>query len=1146
MRAIDTLPLFTPASTFEGFLNPQARAWIDLGKVLNYDGMRTSQSPFWKKFFSAMDNNQELSTHKILDEILTLARPGAENGKHLVAMIKHLRERVPDAPVIPQPTTDIRTKNGELYRNSGGLYDPRDGKIYLAMNSPSARLVRDLVHEMIHAATADFIIHNPDHPEVQKLLAELTVARQSIAHMFDHLRKTGEISKLSSLISNWGADKLSIKSGITPQDDAKEQIYGLRNVVEFAAEAKTNPQFQELLAKSSVFTQVWSRVRQAVNGLYQRMAEMLGIKKPEEAQQFIHIMESVDKIMDLQKQAMETGKLQRHATAAPMPSELHKAVATTTAKTVAITTGRIARYTEEILRAINPEGLGDKARLAAAIVARHMAEEARANTDHYTNAETRRRFWEANKGTVFSFIDFYERGAKFKNPEFQAIAEHYRKWNSDIAAQDKVSGFKYKEQDHYFAHLWDEGDRERAMEWLKGKHTKWADPGFIKDRTFDLYQEGIKAGFKPRYSNPEDIMLARQHASDVAQMQVNVLNHFVESGLAKPARKIVDGKKVRLRPPGYPATRWRSPNGDIFWVNNQAYAILHNAFDTKGLWEMKGMLGDAFRGAMFLKNTLVPIKLAFSLFHPLHVATIDNATGMVRASKLMLSGRMSPAKWLAEMGKSAFYLDFVSNFKSGSTLMKIYRGEKNLITREDAQNLLWLYEGGVNPVMSREFRTGALQRYRDAIDAHSAKAIFHAPFALLDKVQGIIFDHWIPSLKVASYLKDVRTALAADPTLLKDNNRRLEAFRKLGKSVDNRYGEMAYKNLFWNKMLKDVAVMNTLSLGWQMGFIREYGGGILDIGQGKGSVAERASKGMLDRPMFILAYSAQALIYGGLLTWAMTGQAPQDFVDYIYPKTGNKTADGKDERASTMFYPKEFYAIAKHMENEGVAKGIQDTILSKATGLIGLATSALRGVNEFGDQIRDPDAPVYRQLEQTLEFVLKEMLPISVTSVNKEPGSSFVDRLEKNPGPAARSFLGFANAPKYITDSQTEGRIKSIYQSQYAPKETPFNRAQFGEDTRAAKQAYLTNDPKFDSMMDAIISKYDPDGRDPQLERRLVRAWEREDERGGAANPTLKMFQRFDWTIQKRLLDSMPPADREKYLPYSNKKYLRDNYEPPK
>jgi hypothetical protein len=48
-------------------------------------------------------------------------------------------------------------------------------------------------------------------------------------------------------------------------------------------------------------------------------------------------------------------------------------------------------------------------------------------------------------------------------------------------------------------------------------------------------------------------------------------------------------------------------------------------------------------------------------------------------------------------------------------------------------------------------------------------------------------------------------------------------------SVDNRMGQLVYDNLFWSKTFKDLAMASVRSVGWNLGTIRELGGGLVDL-----------------------------------------------------------------------------------------------------------------------------------------------------------------------------------------------------------------------------------------------------------------------------------------------------------------------------
>lgn len=791
--------------------------------------------------------------------------------------------------------------------------------------------------------------------------------------------------------------------------------------------------------------------------------------------------------------------------------------------------GKLREYGEQMIQTFNPEALGPEAKVSASVLAKNVSRQVHEDSMYFQRSEERRTFWNVRAKDSLDFIRDYERGKGFSDPALDRAAQSYRNWNQKIFESDKKMGFEYEPVDNYLYHLFEEGDK--VAEFMSKKYgRKWNDPSFIKDRTFDFYDQALKAGFKPKYTNPEDIMLARQHASTAAGMKVQTLRDLARWGVAK---KIGPGVDL----PDYPSTEWRSPNGDRYAVHNHANAVLHNFFNTKSLWTAKGVGGDAFRGAMWLKNVMVPIKLAVSLFHPIHVQTIDNATGMVRASKELLSGTKSPLSWMKDMLNAARYKGIWDNPKTGYRVVKAFQGKvrEGDLTAEDSQALQYIFEGGFIPTMSEQYRNNSVRLFKDALQKRSAAAVFHLPFAALQATQGIMFEKWIPALKTASYLKDVKTAVTVDPTLVGNPLKRQLAFRKISKSIDNRYGEMAYNTMFWTKWVKDLAVLNTLSLGWQMGFLREYGGGVLDIEKlatEEGEVKGKARSGLFDRPLFVGFYTAQALAYGGLMTWAMTGKSPQDLLDYIYPQTGEAGKDGKPKRSNTMFYTREFAATYKHMQEQGVVEGLGRLAASKSSGVVGLAAEWASGVNSWGQEIRDPEAPAFKQLEQTLAATWKDFEPISIASIQDDPSESPLKS-------AALKIAGFSPAPKYVTQDPIEAEISNTYQKYYAPKQTPFEKAQYSNDARQAKKAFESNDDKtYTDILDRMTEKY-------ELTADESRKLERSISKSSGEDTSVKMFTRLDWHLQKSLLDKMPAEMREKYLPHSNKHHLRRNYIPP-
>jgi GNAT superfamily N-acetyltransferase len=793
---------------------------------------------------------------------------------------------------------------------------------------------------------------------------------------------------------------------------------------------------------------------------------------------------------------------------------------------------KIKEYTTQIVNSTAPELRGPQAEQAAAVLATNIAKQMMNDTQYYVKSADRRAFWNHRAQDAWTFITDFEKGQTHADPILNDVAQGYRDWLKDIYEGDKKLGLEYEGRDNYLPHLFKD---EKGVEdfFAQRYRRKFGDPGFIKDRTFDLYEEAIKAGFKPKYTNPEDILLARQHSSDIARMRAQSLKDLEALGLAQ---RIEKGEKTV--PEGFSPNSFRSPTGEAYWIAEKARPVLRNAFESQGLWGRPGMLGDAFRGMMGLKNTIVPIRLA-SMFHVLHVGLLlDNAAGMTRATKELLAGKASPVDFVKQFGSAALPVkgSFWDNPKFGSQILKAYRGEvpKGALSDVERQALGYMNDGGFIPEMSEQYRMSAMDKFRDAVQQRSAKAIFHAPFVPLGAIQNVIFEKWIPNLKTASYLKDVGSTLKADPSLINDPARRQLAFRRIAKSVDDRYGEMAYNTLFMDKFVKDVAVANTLSLSWQLGILRQHAGALRDLTEMVSTprgFREKVAAGKMDRPLFLMYYHTQALAYGGMLTWALTGRPPTELMDYFYPKSGNQKADGTPERLNTMFTTREFAALYKHMQEKGVVGGLGTMAMNKAAGTIGLITDMASGVNGFGQEIRShsPDTPAWQKIEQSMAYAWSDIEPISVQAIRSQAGDHPVKE-------TALAIAGFTPAGRYITDTPTQAAIRDTYGKYYGAKQTPFDRAQQSEDAKRLKQLYDADDPKFRELLDKMQDRYSLTAEEVKRLEIGLR---------NNVDPTVKMFARLDWRQQKVILDKMTPDERDKYLPYSNKQHLRHSYEPP-
>lgn len=372
--------------------------------------------------------------------------------------------------------------------------------------------------------------------------------------------------------------------------------------------------------------------------------------------------------------------------------------------------------------------------------------------------------------------------------------------------------------------------------------------------------------------------------------------------------------------------------------------------------------------------------------------------------------------------------------------------------------------GGVN--WDTFWHNSAPERFMQAMRAtvaeakagHAVKASAHAGQTLLRLLPAIIeqqakpiMQWWVPRLKVAAFMDLARMEMADLGPIPEPH----ETARVLGKawdSVDNRFGELIYDNLFWNRIFKDVSMSLVRSMGWNLGTVREVLGAVpgqalhtwrqVAGGAGGGEPPTRLrNTGVTEGPdgekvpvyergpepaithkfAYFLSLLFWAAIFGALYQKLMTSLNPGEqedgstdtqtlLLDLYFPRTGGVTSDGRPERASLPTYMKDVYAFWKHPIT---------TMQHKVHPILGLAGEVLWWNEDyFGNEIRDRSGPVEEQIRDVFDHLAKAYRPISV--------SSYFERQKNRSGGAiagVQSFLGINVAPASVTRTAMEEYI---------------------------------------------------------------------------------------------------------------------------
>lgn len=682
----------------------------------------------------------------------------------------------------------------------------------------------------------------------------------------------------------------------------------------------------------------------------------------------------------------------------------------------------------------------------------------------------------ASNRTAFE-AELVRRGVDAQNADWMSHrAPIWRAMLDKAYATEKQFGSIAEYVSNYVPHIFK--DVAGAQNFINSRIKQLGPTWFQKNRSFDLIEQAMRAGFELKYKNPADLITHRLMASEDMKLKVGTLHKLEDIQTAYQTQNLTAKQAARTRH----WTKVNAPDHSEWRISPEITPLWNNAIEAKGLWSREDTLGSAFRGWMKLKNVWVPVKLAISAFHPLHVvANVNIAENIARG--LSEPGFMGKVKGVGEGLKLSLTdplfslplekLPLVGQHLqsgaigqySGKWMRQAKAKEEHLRTADEK---LWagLYnEGGVSPQMSEQLRISAKRDLTLALAELKAgngafkgveipRVVFHGLRRTVEHMQGWMFEEMIPNLKAAQYMRSVEQLLRNDPSLIHDGVSRRVALRAIGKSIDNRFGEMFYGSLFWNRTLKDASIGSMLSLGWNLGQVREGGGVITNLALRTGGRGNRMQKLVYDstnKGAYVSSYVGLSMMTAGAISYAMSGNLPTG-LDYTFPRAGGNNPDGSPRRMSTMFNTREVPMLTSHIqEQNSVLGGLMSMLWNKM--ILTPITDAISNKDFFGNQLYDPDAPWYMKALQLIDSEMGATFnPIAVSGHQRvrEQGGGKVD--------VAMSYAGFGPAPAYISRSAIQNRITHAF-GKYGPGASTRPYEESGTGLVQGAYRYATDNP---------------------------------------------------------------------------------------
>jgi len=595
------------------------------------------------------------------------------------------------------------------------------------------------------------------------------------------------------------------------------------------------------------------------------------------------------------------------------------------------------------------------------------------------------------------FIDKMEHGESQSNEGLDQIATELRKLFDKKRAQVQELGTGKLQSfiENYFPHIWDQSERTVSKATMKAaKRPLEGSKSFLKKRTIEFFKDGIKLGLTPISYNPVELTLLKIREMDKYLAAHQTLNAMKQEGLAKFVRvggDVPDGwQKVDDK---ISTVMQKTDDGGMvirghYYMQEDAARLINN-YLKPGLQKFA-----LFRAYRYAGNMLNQFQLGFSAFH-LGFTSMDSIVSKVALSlnQLALGHPMRAAQ------------DFIS--APIAPIQNMLRGDKVMKA--------WMKGGdatGFSEVMANAMEAAGGRARMDQFYATAAwkqmtkyfamgapiRGILHLPLALTEVSSKPILEWIVPRQKLGIFADIMRMEMQNNPNLSHEEMRSIA--QRAWDSVDNRMGQLVYDNLFWNKTFKDLLMGSVRSVGWNLGTIRELGGGAIDIAR------IPKDKELSYRAAYFFALPIVVGIASAVYQYLRTGQGPQDLKDYFYPRNGGLDQNGMPNRISLPSYMKDLYHYSQ---------APLQTVLNKLNPVLAMLQQMYQNKDFYGVKIRNEDDPVVRQVASEVAYIVKQMEPFGLRNMQRN-----VQTGNKSLADIVEPWIGITPAPYDINQTKAE------------------------------------------------------------------------------------------------------------------------------
>jgi hypothetical protein len=579
--------------------------------------------------------------------------------------------------------------------------------------------------------------------------------------------------------------------------------------------------------------------------------------------------------------------------------------------------------------------------------------------------------------------------------------------------------------------------------------------GFLRQQVYENLSAGLKAGGEPWSYNPA--VLDDLAWTDMAKLRgaMTMLGELKAGGFAKfvklydPAPdgwKVLDDKIAKVY---FPA---ESGEGMIhagnYYFDPAVHRLLSNYLSADVI--RQSGLG---RGLLFWKNFTTATELAYSTFHAVveSVEAMGTAGGLalerfakapfVKKPQALVQGiadwATAPLRYARAGEQFRQYLASPEDFlktPGGQRMLSKFGNQQAIQDAVDAA-----FTGGLKITAGQDYRINTAKTFMESLrNAYENPAsadyigVMLRAFPFVNEtVMRPLFNEYIPRLKLGAFLEEYGMGLDrfADE-LAKGEISKATIARRAVDRIEDRFGEMNFDNLFWNRNFKTALQYLFRSVTWKIGNIRAVGRGL--FGQA-GELLEpldyvrqkMLGKEVTARPLprldpdfaWMVSVTATTATLGTIVQKLMgqpfPWQTSTPFMDAFMPRSGGFSEDGKPNRLLLPSYVRDWLS-AKHDPQAYVMHGLSSTV--------GRSLEAWNNRDFYGNEVYDDRNPYAQRLLQGIAHVLTPSWPFSFQGAGKAAERGF--------SPVA-PFAGMQPAPRAYQETPFEQFVSGQLSRKY-------------------------------------------------------------------------------------------------------------------